>query len=383
MPRLAEAKKKRDADEAPAEAVDAVDEAPAAPAAPPLFPDGLPVDTPALPDGLANLSAQGCNACHFAVHDAWSDSAHAHAWDDPIFQEALTAAGNAPVCSSCHLPLANQQAQLVVEYTGGPLTSATLEDNPAWDATLQQEGVTCAACHVRDGQIVSTSAPEHAPHPIAVSDELSTPEFCATCHQLTWPGSEQPFYDTFGEWSRSSWAAAGVRCQDCHMPPSAGPVTAGRFAAVSDHRTLSNPARAVSLLVELPPGPITRGQPLEAMVRVQNTGAGHAFPTGSPFRYALLEAAVVDAEGEVMGEPVTWRFARDVSPDPPFETISDTRLPAGGQHDVPVRFEVPAKGAAGDGSFRVRLYRAGPDHPDGESAPSEPIVEQRIPVQIE
>ena len=48
--------------------------------APRLFPDGVPVPVQQIPDGLANLSAQGCNGCHYAAHEAWEDSAHADAW---------------------------------------------------------------------------------------------------------------------------------------------------------------------------------------------------------------------------------------------------------------------------------------------------------------
>lgn len=319
------------------------------------------------------------------MHDAWRESAHAGAWGSEPFAAAVEAAGEAPLCLSCHLPLAAQQRELVVSYSGGPLTTAELVPNESWDATLQQEGVTCAACHVRDGHVVSTRASGHGPHPVAVSDELASPDFCAACHQLTWPGADQPFYDTWGEWSRSSWATAGVRCQDCHMPPTSGLVTAGRYAAMSDHRVVADPARAVSVLVDLPPGPAVRGQLLEARVAVQNTGAGHSFPTGSPFRYVLLEVAVVDAEGEVLGEPVTRRFAREVSPEPPYTTTDDTRIPAGGQQDVAVAIELPVKGAAGRGSFRVRMFRGGPDAPEAESAAVDdaPFLEQTIPLVID
>ncbi len=378
LPPLAEAKKKRDDPEpeaiAPAE--------PAAPPAPALFPDGVPVATPALPEGLANLSAQSCNACHFSIHDGWAASAHADAWSSPAFQQAIEAAGDNPVCLSCHLPLAAQQPSLVDTYEGGPLTTAVLKPNPAWDATLHVEGVTCAACHVRDGVVVGTRPAEGAPHPVAVSDELASPEFCATCHQLTWPGADQPFYDTWGEWSRSPFAAAGVRCQDCHMPPASGLVTAGRYAAAASHALPAEPARALSVLVKLPPGPAVRGQPLGFSVTAQNTGAGHAFPTGNPFRYAVLSATLLDGEGEVVGEPVSWRFAREVDPEPPFTTLSDTRLGAAEQRTLEGSLELPVSAAAGRGHLVVSLSIGGPDAP-GQDPILEPVSAQKIPLVID
>ncbi len=48
---------------------------PAVPVAPtsvepgaPLFDSPLPLQLESIPDGLASLSAQGCNACHFETH---------------------------------------------------------------------------------------------------------------------------------------------------------------------------------------------------------------------------------------------------------------------------------------------------------------------------
>ena len=41
---------------------------PEVPTAPPLFESALPIDPGPLPEGLPNLSAQGCNSCHFEVH---------------------------------------------------------------------------------------------------------------------------------------------------------------------------------------------------------------------------------------------------------------------------------------------------------------------------
>ena len=179
----------RDKDEAPAADAPAA-EAPAdlppapppAPAAPALFPDGLPVAIQKTPEGLANLSAQGCNACHWQAHDAWRDSPHADAWSDPVFAEAIERVGGSTSCRSCHLPLANQHPRLAAGYVDGDLARPSMQDNALWDPTLMAEGVTCATCHVREGTVVSTRAAPGAPHPVAVSAELGESSFCATCH---------------------------------------------------------------------------------------------------------------------------------------------------------------------------------------------------------
>ena len=77
-----------------------------------LFPSGLPIGISQIPMGLANITAQGCNACHGAVHDAWSMSAHALAGRSPVFQEALRRAGQSTACVQCHRPVTAQHPQL-------------------------------------------------------------------------------------------------------------------------------------------------------------------------------------------------------------------------------------------------------------------------------
>jgi len=351
---------------------------PPPPSAPPLFAAGLPVDLGDLPPGLASFSAQGCAACHGSVHESWRQSTHRGGWQDPVFFEAARATGEAPLCVSCHLPLAVQQPVQLQEYLGGDLTRALVRTNPSWDATLQQEGVTCAACHVRDGQVAGLRVSGLAPHPVAVSAELGTSAFCGTCHQLSWPGADQPFYDTFGEWERSGWATAGVRCQDCHMPPVAGAVTAGAFASHSDHRVFVERSRAVSVLVELPAKAGVRGERLTARVRVQNSGAGHAFPTGSPFKHVLLRAELLDSGGEVAGEALEHRFQREVEAAPPYLTVSDTRLAPGGEVVLEHAIELAQRSAAGLGRYRITLAVI---HADGTA--EEAFVVQEIPYVLD
>lgn len=345
--------------------------------APPLFPEGLPVSLQKLPDGLANLSAQGCEGCHYQAHDDWAESAHRVAFSSPSYRRAAEAAGDSPLCVNCHLPLENQQRELVVEYLGGALSSAETSANPSWDATLAQEGVTCAACHVREGVVVGVNAISTAPHPVRASEELTSSTLCASCHQLSWPGAETPFYDTYGEWERSAYAEAGVRCQDCHMPPAGGVVTAGRSATHADHRFNAAQGRGLSVLVRLQPESVVRGETLSAEVRVQNTGAGHAVPTGSPFVQLELVAQVIDREGELVGEPWTHRFGREVDPEPPFAITADTRLPAGGEITLPVTIELPQKGKGGAGAFQVLLRRV-----DASGAPSDAFDVQHIPLTV-
>lgn len=307
------------------------------------------MDLDEIPPGLHSLSAQGCNACHYEVHDTWAASAHA--------QAELEVPDASPLCTSCHLPLQQQQTALLKEYGGGALNTAVTIENSGWDATLAAEGVTCAACHVRDDVVVGTQAAPGSPHPVAVGDELASPAVCASCHQADFPGGSEPLYDTFGEWSRSDFAAAGVRCQDCHMPPRSGLVTAGRYAAHADHGMSAELSRAVSVFVETPPVLQRSPDPIVLAVTLVNTGAGHAVPTGSPFVGLRVEVQVVLDSGEPVGEAWSTLLQRHASADPPYTIGEDTRLQAGASMPLDVELSLPQSAEAGPGAVEVRFVR--------------------------
>jgi hypothetical protein len=363
--------KKRAEEEAQPEPVSEPAPAPAPPPAPALFPGPLPLEIGAPPAGLATVSSQTCNACHWAAHDTWADSGHAHAWSSPGYQAALASAGNSTACLGCHLPLAAQHDQLATSYVDGDLARPRLEANAAFDASLMSEGVTCAACHVREGTVLGTHPSEHSPHPVTVSAELSDSRFCATCHQLSWPEGDRPFYDTYGEWSASAYAKAGVDCQDCHMAPEGGSPQPGMAAIGPAHHSPTSVARALTTLVALPSGEITRGQPLTVGLRILNTGAGHSVPTGNPFKEWSIETVLLDASGKELAPPNRLQLARAVEATPPWRTLKDERLVAGGSREWSATFTAAAKGAPGTGAVVVRAVRAGQ------------VVElRRVPVRV-
>lgn len=343
------------------------------PPAPPLFPTGLPVSIQKIPVGLPSLSAQACNGCHYAAHDAWIHSRHAQAWSSPTFQAAVQAAGDSTVCIQCHLPLAAQHDKVAAGYTDGDLTRPLWSPNPAFDLSLRGEGVTCAACHIRDGVILGSHASTNAPHPVQVSTELGQGEFCATCHQLTWPGADRPFYDTWGEWKASAWASANVSCSDCHMAPESGTPLPGSNGTLPSHRFSADPQRAISVLLKTAAASAQRGQALAVDVTVQNTGAGHSFPTGNPQKSYTIEIVPVDSAGKQLSEPMRLRFERQVEATAPYATLSDTRLNAGGERKENHSFLLSSKGAAGRGLIEVRLV---------SSLGDPPLILQRIPFEF-
>ncbi len=343
-------------------------------APPALFPGELPISVERTPAGLASLSAQACNACHWQAHDAWAGSAHARAWRSPTYQLAIQRAGDSTVCTACHLPLASQHAQLATSYIDRDLTRPLLQDNPSWDPTLMAEGIGCAACHVRDGVVLGVHDSPGAPHPVVVSPALSDPALCATCHQLTWPEADRPFYDTYGEWERSPYAQAGIRCQDCHMPPEVGMVTATKFAGAASHSFTADTARAVSVLITMDSPMLQRGAEQRVQLRLQNTGAGHHFPTGSPFKRYHLSAQLIGADGEALTEPFGYDLVREIEEAPPWATLSDTRLPAGGEVELEWIMLIDQRKSAQNAIIRVTVQSLGTD--------VAATILQEIPVQV-
>jgi len=227
---------------------------------------------------------------------------------------------------------------VVKGYDEGVLSRPRLEPNDRNDPTLQAEGVTCAACHIRDQQVYGprTLVQGEAPHAVTAHPELAEPEFCAGCHQLAWPGTEdKPLYDTYREWEASAWGQAGVRCQDCHMPLQVGRVSGSRFAAHPDHHIVGasdDATLARSLTVPVGPVPATlqRGTELAVPVTVINTGAGHHVPTGNP--HSWIEVRVfVEGVADMKPAEQSWALRREVALDGEHAEGQDTRLASGDQ----------------------------------------------------
>jgi predicted CXXCH cytochrome family protein len=128
----------------------------------------------------ASDSSKKCAECHLDVQHAWSDSSHAHAYDDQVFVDRWDSLGKPGECLACHTT--NYQSTT---------------------NTFAGEGVGCEACH---GETVEG-------HPPAVVPIKADTEYCGACHTTT-----------LGEWRLTGHSTAGVGCMDCHDPHSQKPL---------------------------------------------------------------------------------------------------------------------------------------------------------------
>ena len=81
---------------------------------------------------------------------------------------------------NCHIPLDRQQEHFILGFRDSDKLNPVLAPNPDFDPTLQQEGVTCVACHLRDGKIVGVLGTTDAPHPVKMIDDPN--QICMRCH---------------------------------------------------------------------------------------------------------------------------------------------------------------------------------------------------------
>ncbi len=280
----------------------------------------------------ASLSSKSCGACHPAQYQDWQASLHAKAMGPGVFGQTVELIEQDPstalLCYSCHAPLAEQS---------GKIRSADGRTVPNRDfqMALQEQGVTCAACHVRAHERFGprrrpgTSAldlpRDQLPHNgVTRTTALERAEFCRVCHQFE-PNdlalNGKLIENTFNEWREGPYAKEGRQCQDCHMPDRRH-----LWRGIHDPEMVKQ-AVAVSLRVDRRAA--RPGEAVEATVTVTNKGAGHMFPTYVTPQ-VFLRAELVDATGKAVPGTLEERIiGRGVSLDLTRE-LYDTRIPPHG-----------------------------------------------------
>lgn len=209
------------------------------------------------------LEAAYCLGCHETSHAEWSRGQHAHAWTDPVFQEAFDHEPR-QWCVNCHAPLESQEAAWRAEGARAPEL---------------QEGINCAACHVRQGEIISIRVGNCDAGVVRARESFGSAEFCAGCHQFNFPTatnplrySDEPMQNTFAEWQ-----AAGSK-NECHQCHYAG------HELVGGKNTDRMPNAFYDFSAERDEGATIR-------LAFRIADRGHILPTGDLYRSIALEAA--------------------------------------------------------------------------------------------
>lgn len=344
-----------------------------------------PVDTSQTPVVLGKLSAKECAVCHQDFYDEWRTTIHSQAWTDPYFQTDWKFDGSQHSCRLCHTPLDRQQPHKVLGYRDTDKWDPILEDNPDFDPGLQHEGVTCAACHYRDGKIVGVLGTTNAPHPVKKLDDPN--QVCVRCHIV-----EGDKWDTFFRFPPCGTVAeiessssqlptendlrllaelqsavlsnkdnnnnslfnqqgnrkvqdvtikghSGERvisntfslgCVECHMPLiKRSLVTGGVVRETRRHfwRGGHDPEMVKKALsIKFAEQNQTRKDKRLFLLTIANTGAAHFVPTGTPDRHLTVQLRVLDKNDSLLDEN-TSSIKRSVMWRPFIVDLKDTRLP--------------------------------------------------------
>ena len=325
--------------------------------APSLFTDReRPLLLHDLPEGISGIDHYNCVSCHSDISKQWASSRHSVAMRNPVFTEKISEYADTPLCTQCHAPLQLQHHQLPSSFIDGDPHKPVFSENPNWDAVLASESVGCASCHIRDGKILGIEEHPNSPHDIVVSKELSSSQGCAGCHQFSWEELPFPMYNTFAEWQESPQAQAGIQCQDCHMPPQA---TSNAFATPlqASHHFSQTTTQALSLRVELASPIFTRASEIPMHVELINTGAGHAIPTGNPWKKYNLTLRIIDAKGKKLIKAQEHMIGR--TQDKEGNWTEDLRIPAAGSRSFDFLINISPRKRSGDALLSLSLTREG------------------------
>jgi hypothetical protein len=300
----------------------------------------------------ASLHPEVCGACHQPQYEDWQTTIHSRAYSPGLSGQLVNWEANDPAtvqsCQVCHSPLSEQIAQL-----RGP--DGQFASNPDFDPTLRNQGLVCAACHLRgnrrygpprrDGSM-QPSAPQGIHGGVtARSTFFEDSRFCATCHQFAAPAPNgKSLQNTHEEWEQSRYAVEGVPCQGCHMPDRRH-----LWRGIHDPEMVAS-----GVTIEWSRTGRGAGESgWEAQLRITNTGTGHHFPT-----YVTPEVIVdlwlEDESGAKLADSeTTSTIGRRVK----FEAgewveVTDTRIPADSSYTV----TTSTGGSAARAAARITVY---------------------------
>lgn len=197
--------------------------------------------------------AESCASCHAEVAKEWRETLHAKAWSDPVYRMS---AGGRPDCKSCHIPEPVLITGFDVGYGWRPVTRSTDFD----------EGVGCAACHLREEGVAAARSSSAPCRPVR-DPRIRTAEFCGSCHN--------PTHDAYYEWKESAAAKRGQSCFDCHMPEVRRGGKTGRSHRCAGGNDPEMVRRAICAT--------SRAEGREVVVTLENLSS-HKFPGEVPSR---------------------------------------------------------------------------------------------------
>ena len=319
-----------------------------------------------VPSGIMTLKAKDCGSCHQEIYEEWKKSTHSVALQDPQFQAEMKK-DDIYACLNCHIPLQNQQEYIVTGLLDGDHKRPVRTPNPDFDKELQQESITCAACHVRDGKVIGTIGMEGAIHAGKVDTEFLSEKLCISCHNVV--DELNPVlvctFETGDEW-KDNWAIReGKNCISCHMEEIERPIFQGGKVRKSHFHSFPGSGipkfydmESVGLngLETFPdslPETIATGETLKYTLRLKNSNAGHNVPTGDPERFFLIDFYLKNASGDTL-KTTQYRIGEKWEWYPVAKKVEDNNMRPREERDFVFEYPVKQSGAM---SLTVKLTK--------------------------
>jgi hypothetical protein len=229
------------------------------------------------------------------------------------FQAELKKESSPFLCINCHIPLQNQQEFIVSGLVGGDIYQPVKTKNPNFDRKLQQEGINCASCHVREGKIIGTIGSTLAPHPVKKDPKFLNETLCIGCHNanaVVTPTLACTF-ETGDEWKAGPYFPE-KNCISCHMENVKRPLVAGYeprdshrhwFAGSGIPKRVGIEAKGLDGMAFYPskiPPKIKKGEEVNYTLKLKNEFAGHRLPSGDPERFYLIIMELKNTKGEIV-----------------------------------------------------------------------------------
>ncbi len=345
----------------------------------------IPVPNQIPPEGLGSMSSHVCGACHQEHYREWRMSTHSHAWTDPQFQAELEKESSPWFCINCHVPLQNQQEYIVTGKIDGDIYKPVRELNPLFDYDLQQEGINCASCHVRDGAIVGPTGSDKAPHKTVKDTEHLSEQLCIQCHNATaviTPTLACTF-ETADEWEAGPYSKEGKNCKTCHMPDTMREAAPGYgvklghfhgFPGSGIRKYADKPTNMLNAL-DIFPSEVKKQynstDTAHFSMKLINQHAGHRFPTGDPERFIMIDFIIQSENGDTLGIE-SHRIGEKWEWYPEAKKLEDNNMEPLEERDYSYPFQSEYKGKV-QLTMRVSKHRATPETNDYHNTPDYPL----------
>lgn len=301
-----------------------------------------------------------CGSCHPDTYEQWSThSRHAKATKSPSFRRALADVKEniflggmfeEDMCYSCH---------------GDKKTD---------------EGINCESCH---GPVLP-NVPIEVTHEKKYTPRLKIMrknDFCARCHQVNMPFTDQPLTTLHDEWKNSPAAKKGQTCQNCHMAKGEDDNYAfhGFKSAVRNANLYKNRLKISKIALNKK----------RLRLQLENRVSGHSIPASGPTRVLALELLLKDKKGIVIHRGVQ-RFYKHFSMVPvvggvPFMLIENTQLQAREKRRVHLDLPEGVYERSARAIITLRMYEVADKYEGNISKAhwvSKPIIRKTVTISV-